>query len=81
MLNPDKKTELKYFHWQFTSSKFFMLQLDDYLMFCFSLRALILVFSKYKYPPVTPITKLNNIWIRTDPRKKKLKKKLGISWG
>lgn len=81
MLNPDKKTELKYFHWQFTSSMFFMLQLDDYLMLCYSLRALILIFSKYKYSLVTPITKLNNIWIRTDSRKKNLKKKLGISQG
>lgn len=39
-------------------------------MLWFSLRAFILVFSKYKYSLETSIDTLNNIWIRINYRKK-----------
>ena len=47
----------------------FTLHLDDYLMFWFSLRAFILVFSKFKYSLETSTTMLNNIWVRINSRK------------
>jgi len=40
------------------------------LMLWFSLRAFILVFSKYKYSLETSIAMLNNIWIGINYRKK-----------
>lgn len=46
----------------------FTLHLDDYLMLWFSLRAFILVFSKFKYSLETSTTMLNNIWVRINSR-------------